>query len=182
MYSSLAFPCFEPPFLHIELPLPMAGHKQYSVGAVSRLHFIGSWCGPYHVSRFRESSKITGSIFGIVQLRLTHSLDIVLFYPFVNSTINSAIMTGPSPQDMTPDFIAYSNGPTLLAQVAPIYAIAALVVLGRCYVRAIIVKSFRWDDWTMVACLVSILVLSTADKAKSYSALRYSQQCVLRHM
>ncbi|KAH7068331.1 hypothetical protein BKA63DRAFT_581790 [Paraphoma chrysanthemicola] len=56
--------------------------------------------------------------------------------------------------DMTPEFIAYSNGPMLLAQVAPIYAIAALVVLGRCYVRVLIVKSFRWDDWTMLVCLV----------------------------
>src|SRR5690242_16265278 len=58
--------------------------------------------------------------------------------------------------DMTPEFIAYSNGPMLLAQVAPIYAIAALVVLGRCYVRVLIVKSFRWDDWTMLVCLVSL--------------------------
>jgi hypothetical protein len=68
-------------------------------------------------------------------------------------------MAATPPPDMTPEFIAYSNGPNLLAQTAPIYAIAALVVLGRCYVRALIVKSFRWDDWTTVVTLVSLLVL-----------------------
>jgi hypothetical protein len=55
-------------------------------------------------------------------------------------------MAGPSAPEMTPEFIAYSNGPMLLAQVAPIYVIAALVLLGRCYARALIVKSFRGDD------------------------------------
>jgi ethanolamine transporter EutH len=75
-------------------------------------------------------------------------------------------MTQP-PQEMSPEFIAYSNGPTLLAQVVPIYAIAVLVVLGRCYVRAVMVKSFRWDDWTMVVCLVGVPVTSAVDKSYS---------------
>ena len=90
-------------------------------------------------------------------------------------------MADTSPPEMTAEFIAYSNGPTLLAQVAPIYAIAALVVLGRCYVRAVIVKSFRWDDWTMVMCLVSISVPSAFEKIYSYFSVRYSQRCALRH-
>jgi hypothetical protein len=90
-------------------------------------------------------------------------------------------MAGLPPPEMTPEFIAYSNGPMLLAQVAPIYAIAALVVLGRCYVRAMIVKSFRGDDWTMVVCLVSILMPSIAKKAHLYLVVRFLQRCALQH-
>jgi hypothetical protein len=90
-------------------------------------------------------------------------------------------MVGSPPQAMTPEFIAYSNGPILLAQVAPIYAIAALVVLGRCYVRAVIVKSFPGDDWTMVGCLVSVLVPNVAMNAHSYLAVRCLQRRALQH-
>ena len=85
----------------------------------------------------------------------------------VDLLVKFDIMAGTPPPEMTPEFIAYSNGPILLAQVAPIYAIAALVVIGRCYVRALIVKSFRGDDWTMVGCLVSILVPNLAKNAHS---------------
>lgn len=63
-------------------------------------------------------------------------------------------MPGPNPPESTPEFVAYSNGPVLLAQTAPIYAIAAAVVLARCYTRLMIVKSFGRDDWAMVATLV----------------------------
>jgi hypothetical protein len=70
-------------------------------------------------------------------------------------------MAPPAPPEMTPEFIAYSNEPILLAQTAPIYAIAALVVLGRCYVRALIVKSFRWDDWTMALTMVRMSMCKT---------------------
>jgi hypothetical protein len=90
-------------------------------------------------------------------------------------------MTGSAEPEMTPEFILYSNGPILLAQVAPIYTIAALVVLGRCYVRAVIVKSFRGDDWTMVGCLVSVIVLNFVKDAHSYLAARCLQRCALQH-
>jgi hypothetical protein len=82
---------------------------------------------------------------------------------FAHLLVNVDVMAGLPPPEMIPEFIAYSNGPMLLAQVAPIYAIAALVVLGRCYVRAVIVKSFRGDDWTMIGCLVSVFVLSVTE-------------------
>lgn len=88
------------------------------------------------------------------------------------------IMSDPAPAEMTPEFIVYSNGPMLLAQTAPIYAIAASVVIGRCYVRALIVKSFRWDDWTMALTLVSILVPDAFFSTHGW-AIRCSQHCAL---
>ena len=70
-------------------------------------------------------------------------------------------MPGPPPE-FTPEFVAYSNGPILLAQTAPIYAIAATVVIARCYTRVMIVKSFGKDDWAMVATLVSARLLPSS--------------------
>lgn len=49
----------------------------------------------------------------------------------------------------TPEELAFDNGPTLLTSTGTMFAIAAVVVLGRCYTRIIMVKSFGKDDWTM---------------------------------
>jgi hypothetical protein len=67
-------------------------------------------------------------------------------------------MPGSPLPEFTPEFVAYSNGPILLAQTAPIYAIAAAVVVARCYTRLMIVKSFGRDDWAMLATLVRNLL------------------------
>lgn len=64
----------------------------------------------------------------------------------------------PAPKSLSalsPEVIAYSNGPALLAQTGSMFALAALVVLGRCYTRVLVVKSFGKDDWAMLGAMVS---------------------------
>ncbi|KAF2628081.1 hypothetical protein BU25DRAFT_457944 [Macroventuria anomochaeta] len=63
-------------------------------------------------------------------------------------------MSAPAPKDisvLSPEAIAYTNGPVLLARTGPIYAVALLTVLLRSYSRWFIVKSFGKDHSTMMA-------------------------------
>lgn len=66
-------------------------------------------------------------------------------------------MAAPPPKnlaDLPPEVLAYNNGPVLLAQTASFFSVAALVVLGRCYTRIFMVKSFGRDDWAMLLAMV----------------------------
>ncbi|KAF1834932.1 hypothetical protein BDW02DRAFT_317965 [Decorospora gaudefroyi] len=73
-------------------------------------------------------------------------------------------MAAPVPDDiadLSPEQIAYTHGPVLLAQTVPVFTVAALVVFLRCYIRARVVKSFGKDDWTMVAAIVCATICCT---------------------
>lgn len=63
-----------------------------------------------------------------------------------------------SPNDPTslpsPELIAYSNAGHLVAQAATLCAIALSTVLLRCYARVAVLKSFGYDDWTMLLAMV----------------------------
>ena len=63
-----------------------------------------------------------------------------------------------SPSDvphLTPEYIAFTSAPALLAKAGSIFGIATSVVLLRIYVRVHILKSFGQDDWAMVLAMVS---------------------------
>lgn len=62
--------------------------------------------------------------------------------------------------DLAPEIIAFSNAPALLAQTVPFFGVAALVVFARCYVRAVMLRAFGRDDWTMLLAMVSSNALS----------------------
>jgi hypothetical protein len=57
------------------------------------------------------------------------------------------------PSILTPEYIAYSNAPMLLTQFGTLFGVAAVVVLLRCYVRAVMIKSFGKDDGLMLLAL-----------------------------
>jgi hypothetical protein len=57
--------------------------------------------------------------------------------------------------ELSPDVVAFSNAHALLAQTVTLFGVAALIVFGRCYVRAVILKAFGKDDWTMLLAMVS---------------------------
>jgi hypothetical protein len=64
-------------------------------------------------------------------------------------------MSGTNPVEsglghLNPDYIAFTNAPTLLLQAGILFGATALVVFLRCYVRAVMLKSFGKDDWTML--------------------------------
>lgn len=59
---------------------------------------------------------------------------------------------GPPP--LTPEQIAYTNAPEILAITGSFFAAAAVVVLLRCYVRLAILKVFGIDDYVMVFAMV----------------------------
>ncbi|KAF2662041.1 hypothetical protein K491DRAFT_710453 [Lophiostoma macrostomum CBS 122681] len=59
---------------------------------------------------------------------------------------------GPSPP--TPEQIAYTNAPEILAISGSFFAVAALVVLLRCYVRLAMLKVFGLDDYVMVVAML----------------------------
>jgi hypothetical protein len=59
--------------------------------------------------------------------------------------------------ELTPEYVAFTNAPHLLAMAGSAFSIAAAVVLLRIYVRILVVKSFGRDDWAMVVALVSPL-------------------------
>lgn len=45
--------------------------------------------------------------------------------------------------------------PQLIASATLLWVLAASLVALRCYVRTKIVKAFGWEDWTLLAALVS---------------------------
>lgn len=59
---------------------------------------------------------------------------------------------GAVPDDslLTPEYIAFTNAPVLLTQFGSLFAVASVVVIVRCYVRAVMIKSFGKDDWLML--------------------------------
>ena len=57
----------------------------------------------------------------------------------------------------SPELIAYSNADRLVAQAATLCAVALATVLLRCYARVVVVKSFGYDDWTMLLAMVITL-------------------------
>lgn len=69
----------------------------------------------------------------------------------------SAPVSTPSAPDLTPEYVAFTNAPSLLAQAGSVFGIATAVVVLRIYVRLCMIRSFGKDDWTMVLAMVSSL-------------------------
>ncbi|KAI2475879.1 hypothetical protein Ptr902_12705 [Pyrenophora tritici-repentis] len=59
----------------------------------------------------------------------------------------------------SPELIAYSNAHNLIAEAATLCTIAVLTVILRCYARAVVIKSFGYDDWTMI--LATVMAIAT---------------------
>ena len=55
---------------------------------------------------------------------------------------------------LTPEEMAYTNAPEILAITSTFFAIAAAVVILRCYVRIFMLKIFKFEDWLMVLAMV----------------------------
>lgn len=55
---------------------------------------------------------------------------------------------------LTPEYIAYTNAPQIMAITSSFFAIALVVVLLRCYVRITMLKVFGIDDWIMVFAMI----------------------------
>lgn len=55
-----------------------------------------------------------------------------------------------------------SAGSRLLTKSVPLYVIATMIILLRCYVRTRIVKSFGKDDWAMLGAGVCIAITQEA--------------------
>jgi len=62
-------------------------------------------------------------------------------------------MTMPSPGFRTGE--GDTQAPQLIASATLLWVLAASLVALRCYVRTKIVKAFGWEDWTLLAALVS---------------------------
>ncbi|KAH7120910.1 hypothetical protein B0J11DRAFT_51864 [Dendryphion nanum] len=54
---------------------------------------------------------------------------------------------------LTPEEIAYTNAPEILAITATFFGLAAAVVVLRCYVRVVMLKIFKFEDWLMVLAM-----------------------------
>jgi hypothetical protein len=63
------------------------------------------------------------------------------------------------PTPITPEEMTYDNSPHILAITGTFFAAAALVVLLRCYVRAVMLKVFGIDD--AITCLAMVLNTAT---------------------
>ncbi|KAF2828696.1 hypothetical protein CC86DRAFT_404593 [Ophiobolus disseminans] len=81
--------------------------------------------------------------------------------------------------DLDPAVVAFSNAPALLAQTAPFFSLAALVVIGRCYVRVFMLRAFGKDDWTIllamlmaVACFTCYIVEISCGVGKYTAVIR----------
>jgi len=74
------------------------------------------------------------------------------------------------PPPIPPNILAYNNGGTLVSITATFFAIAAAVVIARCYTRIFVVKSVGRDDWTMLAAMV-LVIPRTHSLVVAYSLL-----------
>ena len=71
------------------------------------------------------------------------------------------------------------RGPQLAGTCGALLALAIVAVSVRCYVRLTITKSFGYDDWLMVATLVSTSVLDHCGKVSNQSQVFYSLFCAV---
>lgn len=62
----------------------------------------------------------------------------------------TALAAVPNEALLTPEYIAYTNAPALLTKFGSMFAVTSLIVVLRCYVRAVMIKSFGKDDWLML--------------------------------
>jgi hypothetical protein len=62
----------------------------------------------------------------------------------------------PLPPPPTPEILAYNNAPQIVSITAVFFAMAAIVVLLRCYVRIAMLKTFGADDYVMVLAMVTL--------------------------
>lgn len=68
----------------------------------------------------------------------------------------------PGVDHLDPEYIAYTNAPTLLMQSGALFGATTLVVVLRCYVRVVMLRSFGKDDWTiLLAFAVAIATFIT---------------------
>ncbi|KAF2737662.1 hypothetical protein EJ04DRAFT_510103 [Polyplosphaeria fusca] len=58
------------------------------------------------------------------------------------------------PPKLTPEELAFSNAPAILATTGPFFAAAAIVVLLRVYVRISMLKVFGMDDYVMALAML----------------------------
>ncbi|KAF2822485.1 hypothetical protein CC86DRAFT_396723 [Ophiobolus disseminans] len=65
----------------------------------------------------------------------------------------------PGLSNYSPEFIAYTNAPTILSQAGALFGAAAVVVLLRFYVRISILRSFGKDDWFMLLAFAFAIAL-----------------------
>lgn len=56
----------------------------------------------------------------------------------------------------TPEELAFNVAPRILTITGTFFAIAAMVVLLRCYVRIKMLKVFGGDDYVMLLAMVSV--------------------------
>jgi hypothetical protein len=82
----------------------------------------------------------------------------------------SAPVGPPDVSHLTPQYIAFTNAPALLAKAGSIFGIAASIVLLRIYVRVRIVKSFGHDDWAIILAIVRKSFLPLLARADCYSS------------
>lgn len=141
---------------------------------ISRQAVGAASCGDNHLGKCITSTRSTPRT---IELRKIYSLE----ESSTHLPVEFSMIPESPRSELTPEFIAYTNGPNLLAQVAPIYAIAAAIVIIRCHVRAFILKSFRGDDWTMVMCLVCAPAPDDAGQVDLYFSIRSSQQHASQH-
>lgn len=81
----------------------------------------------------------------------------------------------------------YENrGPDLLGVNITFCVLAGVIVILRCYTRAVLVKAFGLDDWTMVLATVC-LAIKHCRTWERLSTIRYANflgflRCVLHHV
>jgi hypothetical protein len=71
-----------------------------------------------------------------------------------------AVPPSSSLASLSPELIALNNAPALMAQAGSVFAICFVTVVLRFYVRAMILRSFGADDWTMLLAFVITHVLT----------------------
>lgn len=82
--------------------------------------------------------------------KATYDTLCIPFWTMYLTTPRSTASSSVSPQNLP-----YSNAPNMLAQTIPFFSLAAIVVTGRCYVRALMLRAFGKDDWAIVLAMVS---------------------------
>lgn len=62
----------------------------------------------------------------------------------------AAMAAVPDTSILTPEYIAFTNAPALLNKFGALFGAASIVVLLRCHVRAVMLRSFGKDDWLIL--------------------------------
>jgi hypothetical protein len=105
----------------------------------------------------RSSARVSTQSVIICHVKVNKRVGVLITYicSFASNIMSAPdIASSSSLPTLNPELIIFTNAYALMAQAGSMFAVCFLTVVLRCYVRAVILRCFGADDWTILLALV----------------------------